>query len=63
MRLMRNEDIMQADSGWIGVTPALNLVGDAGTPWRSWFKGSSRHDKRGSDQFVDGQAVMYAPTA
>lgn len=52
MRLMRNEGVMHADSGWISVTPgdyaevfvlqgsgaALNLMGDAGTLWRSWFQ-------------------------
>ena len=51
MRLMRNEGIMHAHSGWISVMPgdhaeafafqasgaALNLMGEAGTLCRSWF--------------------------
>lgn len=52
-RLMRNEDVMHRDSGWISVAPgdhaevfvlqgagaALNLMGDAGALWQSWFQG------------------------
>lgn len=48
-RLIRNEGVMHADSGWISVAPgdhaevsvlqgsgaALNLTGDAGALWRS----------------------------